>query len=113
MLRCHWTVLLALLPLVCPARAETNWPSFRGANAEGIARGPATVTDWNVEKSENILWKKVVPGLGHSSPIIWGDRLFITTAVNQRKNAPLKVGLYGDPGSAEDNDIQQWKVLCL
>jgi outer membrane protein assembly factor BamB len=66
-----------------------------------------------VERSENILWKQPIPGLGHSSPIIWGNRLFVTTAVNQRKTAPLKVGLYGDPASADDNDAQQWKVMCL
>src|SRR5262252_1267293 len=95
------------------AAAQTNWPSFRGANAEGIAKGAATPTVWNTDKSENVLWKKPIPGLGHSSPIIWGDRLFVTTAVNESKTAPLKVGLYGDPGSAEDNDVQQWKIFCL
>jgi outer membrane protein assembly factor BamB len=78
----------------------------------GIAAG-STPASWNTEKSENILWKTAIPGLGHSSPIIWGDRLFVTTAVNQSKAAPLKVGLYGDPASAEDNDAQQWKVFCL
>jgi outer membrane protein assembly factor BamB len=95
------------------ATAETNWPSFRGPNASGIAQGATTPTIWNIEKSESILWKRPIPGLGHSSPVIWGNRLFITTAVNQSKPAPLKVGLYGDPGSAEDNDVQQWKIICL
>src|SRR6266850_1720392 len=107
------TVLLTLMALGWPAGAQTNWPSFRGANADGIAKGAATATVWNAEKSENVLWKKAIPGLGHSSPIIWGDRLFVTSAVNQRKTAPLKVGLYGDPGSAEDDDVQQWKIFCL
>jgi hypothetical protein len=41
---------------------------------------------WNAKKLENILWKTPIPGLGHSSPIIWADRLFVTTAVNQIKN---------------------------
>ena len=104
--------LLSLLVLVTPARAQTNWPSFRGLNASGIAVG-STVTSWNTQKSENILWKTSIAGLGHSSPIIWGDRLFVTTAVNQSKAAPLKVGLYGEPESAEDNEVQQWRVLCL
>ena len=72
-----------------------------------------TPTTWNAETSENILWKTPIPGLGHSSPIIWGDRLFVTTAINQTRAAALKVGLYGDPASAEDNDAQQWKIFCL
>jgi outer membrane protein assembly factor BamB len=101
-----------VLAVALTARAQTNWPRFRGPNAVGISEGE-TVTVWNAENSENILWKRPIAGLGHSSPIIWGERLFITTAVNQRKTAPLKVGLYGDPESAEDNDRQQWKVLCL
>jgi outer membrane protein assembly factor BamB len=95
------------------AAAETNWPSFRGTLAAGISEGPPTALNWNVEKSQNILWKTAIPGLGHSSPIIWGDRLFVTAAVNKSKSAPLKVGLYGDPASADDNDVQQWKVFCL
>jgi outer membrane protein assembly factor BamB len=106
-------VLLVFSTFAWPAGAQTNWPSFRGPQAAGIATGPPTATTWNTEKSENILWKTAIPGLGHSSPIIWGDRLFVTTAVNQSKDAPLKVGLYGDPASADDNDVQQWKVFCL
>lgn len=110
---CSHTILGILLTLGVPAMAQTNWPSFRGPNASGISVGKATPTTWNVEKSENILWKTQVAGLGHSSPIIWGDRLFITSAVNQSKTAPLKVGLYGAGDSAADDDVQQWKVFCL
>jgi len=110
----RYAVYLSAVLLIAPmAGAQTNWPSFRGPNANGFAKGAVTPSVWNVETLENILWKQPVPGLGHSSPIIWGDRLFITTAVNQRKAAPLKVGLYGDPESANDNDVQQWRVLCL
>src|SRR6266852_3506948 len=98
------TILLTVLTLAWPAGAQTNWPSFRGANADGIAKGAATATVWNAEKPQNIQWKKAIPGLGHSSPIIWGDRLFVTAAVNERKTAPLKVGLYGEPWSDEADD---------
>jgi outer membrane protein assembly factor BamB len=104
---------LLCLTLAGPAGAQTNWPSFRGPDAAGLASGAATATTWNAKKSENIRWTTPIPGLGHASPIIWGDRLFITTAINQSKTALLKVGLYGEPESAEDNDVQQWKVFCL
>jgi outer membrane protein assembly factor BamB len=107
------SVLTILSTLAGSAAEQTNWPSFRGPLALGISTNAPTVATWNVEKSENILWKTAIPGLGHSSPIIWGDRLFVTSAVNQSKNAPLKVGLYGDPASADDNEVQQWKIFCL
>lgn len=113
MLASYAVSILAALIAAFTAGAQTNWPSFRGPNARGFAKGAITPAVWNVETSENILWKQPVPGLGHSSPIIWGNKLFITTAVNRSKAAPLKVGLYGDPESANDNDVQQWRVLCL
>jgi len=72
-----------------------------------------TATVWDVQKGRHVLWKRPVPGLGHSSPIIWGDHLFVSSAINQRKAAPLKVGLYGEPTSAEDDDVQQLKIFCL
>ncbi len=103
----------ALLSIAPIAGAQTNWPSFRGPNAGGLATGAPAPSVWNVETRQNILWRQPVPGLGHSSPIIWGDRLFITTAINLRQAARLKVGLYGDPTPAQDNDVQQWRVLCL
>jgi outer membrane protein assembly factor BamB len=106
---------LALLTLSCglTSTAQTNWPQFRGVNASGLALESQTPAAWNVQTGENILWKQAIPGLGHSCPVIWQNKLFVTTAVNQQKEAPLKVGLYGDPGSAQDNDAQQWKVICL
>lgn len=111
---------LALLALAAiavmqslPALSQTNWPSFRGPFASGLAAESDTALTWNIEKSENIAWRTPIPGLGHSSPVIWRDRLFVTTAVNTEKSAPLKVGLYGDPESAQDNEAQRWQVFCL
>lgn len=49
-----------------------NWPSFRGQNSAGVGDGNALPITWDTEKSTNILWKTPIPGLGHSSPIIWG-----------------------------------------
>jgi outer membrane protein assembly factor BamB len=114
------TAWFARLAIICVAMmsglgafGQTNWPSFRGAFASGLAPESETPTSWNTETGQNVLWKTPIPGLGHSSPVIWGDRLFVTTAMNQSKAAPLKVGLYGDPASAEDNDVQKWQVFCL
>lgn len=108
--------IFLLMLVTCAQRGgtQTNWPSFHGLGASGVAIGPqSTAETWNLKTSENIAWKTPLPGLGHSSPIIWGDRLFITSAVNEHGEAKLKVGLYGDPESAAENDVLQWKVFCL
>ena len=85
------------------AGGQVQWPSFRGPGATGLATNSVTVSDWDVERGRNVRWQTPIPGLGHSSPVIWGDRLFLTTAVSASGSAPLKVGLYGDPESADDN----------
>lgn len=96
-----------------PRLAAENWPMFRGENARGIATGTEPPVVWDLTTSNHVRWKTPVPGLGHSSPVIWGHRLFLTTAVNEKKRAELKVGLYGDPDSAADDDPQSWKILCF
>src|SRR5436309_12418634 len=89
-----------------------NWPSFRGLHASGVTEGFKTPERWNVEKRENLKWKTPIPGLGHSSPVIWGNRIFVTTAVNEKGDADLKVGLYGDIGAANDSGKQRWLLIC-
>ena len=90
-----------------------NWPSFRGERARGVADGFATATTWGGETSENILWKTAIPGLGHSSPAIWGERLYVTTAVGDDKDDVLRVGLYGDIDPVVDESAYRLKVYCL
>jgi len=106
-------VALALAAVAAWAQDGVNWPSFRGPRASGIAEGYPTPVEWNAAKSRNVRWKTPIPGLGHSSPVVWGDRIFITTAVSGESQAPLRVGLYGDIASAKDDAQQSWKVLCL
>ena len=59
-------------PLPNPGSAEGSWPSFRGPNASGVADKQNLPDDWSGETGKNILWKKPIPGLAHSSPILWG-----------------------------------------
>ncbi len=92
--------------------AQQNWPSFRGQNGRGIAEGYSTPVKWDVTQSENIRWKVSIPGLGHSSPAIWGDRVFVTTAVKDT-DQELKVGLYGNVESVIDDDAYTWIVYCI
>ena len=90
-----------------------NWPSFRGQYAKGIAENYSTPVSWDVETSKNIKWKTQIQGLAHSSPVIWEDRVFITTAISEIDDPELKVGLYGSIESADDDSVHQWKVYCL
>ena len=113
------TVLLLLLSSLLPvlpgnATAPViHWPTFRGPNASGIAEGFPSPTKWNVPAGENVKWKTPIAGLGHSSPVIWGNNIFITTAKGEQTNTKLKVGLYGDIKSVEDDTPHQWTVYCL
>lgn len=94
-----------------PAHAG-NWPSFRGPQASGVGEGPAP-TSWDAEKSVNIAWKTPVPGLAHSSPVVWGDRVFVTTAVSTEADPYLRVGLYGDVDSVETKAEHTWRLYSL
>jgi outer membrane protein assembly factor BamB len=59
------------------------------------------------------MWKTPIPGLGHSCPVIWGDRLFVTTAVSADPKSELKTGLYGGIGAAKDRSRHSFRVYCL
>jgi outer membrane protein assembly factor BamB len=72
--------LLASVPAAAPPeRADVNWPQWRGPGGLGISAERDYVEVWGPDT--NIAWKTPVPGRGHSSPIVWGDRLFITTSI--------------------------------
>jgi PQQ-like domain len=90
-----------------------QWPSFRGNNASGVADGRPTAVKWNAATGENILWKTPVPGVAVSSPIVWGDRIFVSTAVSSDPNAGIKTGLYGDVEPVADQSKHTWRLIAL
>ncbi len=94
-------------------RTGANWPSFRGPGAGGVAEGHTLPVEWDVESGENIKWKTPIPGLAHSSPVIWGDRIFITTAVSADPDPFLRVGLYGESPDHPENFEHDFRVYCL
>ena len=102
------TFLLALAALA----ADANWPQFRGPSASGVGTGSPPI-EWNGESGKNIRWKTAIPGLGHSSPVIWGDRIFLTSAVPATGEASLKVGLYGDITPVKGEPAQSFNIYCL
>ncbi len=110
------SVLFALFIAVTAlgnAEGQTNWPQFRGEQASGSAQGPrALPTDWSVETGKNVLWQTPIPGIGHASPIVWGDRMYVATAVYPGQEKP-KLGLYGDIASADEQEAVEWRLLAL
>jgi outer membrane protein assembly factor BamB len=101
-----------LLASVTIGEGRANWPQLRGPQASGVDDSSAIPTEWNVESGRSIRWKTAIPGLAHSSPIVWRDRVYVATAVSG-DSAELKVGLYGDIGSANDQEPHQWRLLSL
>lgn len=72
--------------LAAPSRAE-NWPGFRGPRGDGTSLETGIPTKWS--GSDNVVWKTPIPGGGHSSPIVWEDRMFLTTALAETKDRVL------------------------
>jgi hypothetical protein len=96
-----------------PAPAKGSWPSFRGPYASGVADGQDLPDRWDGKTGQNILWRTPIPGLAHSSPIVWGDRVFVTTAISSRPNATFKPGLYGDGDASDDTSPHKWVLYAI
>ena len=111
-------ILGAALALPSGAAAQ-QWPSFRGPDASGVEAAGQPPLTWDVAAGTNVAWKTPIPGLGHSSPVVWGDRIFVTSAV------PLP-GPGGDAGVDADSTVtlkevgsipnharHAWRLYCL
>lgn len=94
-------------------RPGVDWPQFRGIRAAGVSEGMPTASAWNVAEGKNVLWKTAIPGLGLSSPVVWGDQLFLSTAISGKADATLRPGLYGDIESVSDSTSHEWRVYAL
>ncbi|MFO0807671.1 MAG: PQQ-binding-like beta-propeller repeat protein [Gemmataceae bacterium] len=88
--------VLTLVVAACGLAAlrAGEWPQFRGPTATGVAADATLPIEWGPDK--NVAWKVEIPGAGWSSPIVWGDKVFVTTAVTEKQTKP-KAG-YGPGG---------------
>ncbi|HUG52371.1 MAG TPA: PQQ-binding-like beta-propeller repeat protein [Vicinamibacteria bacterium] len=105
-------VALALAVAAPPPLAAEPWPSFRGPRARGVRDGEDLPTHWDVKTGRNVRFKTAIPGRGHSSPIVWGNRVFLTAAVGPA-TAPLTLGDTGGIGLADDPGPLSWRLYCL
>lgn len=95
------------------AAPTVNWPGFRGSNRAGIGDGADTPVDFDLESGDGVAWSSAIPGLGNSSPVVWGGRVYVTTAVAAGGSTPLKVGPTGAGDEVEENSEHRWLVLAL
>ena len=95
----------ALFLLAVSAFAQ-NWAQFRGSAASGVAGSQHLDLD-------RLAWKVPVPGLAHSSPIVWGDRVFVTSAISSQAGASFKRGLHGEGDASPDVSVHEWKLFCF
>lgn len=117
---CNWikSRLIVMFGIVClqflfQAYADDNWPRFRGSNATGVAEDNAGLpTTWS--QTENISWVTDVPGWGWSNPIVWGNKVFLSTVVSEEKNRTPDKGLYLGEGVRDPaKGVHHWMVYCF
>ena len=98
------------------AAAAQHWPAFRGPDSSGVAQPPSRPpVTWDVARSKNVAWKIAIPGLAHSSPIVFGDRIFVTTAVASSGASAIKTGDASKSGidAAPDMVGHTWRLLAI
>jgi outer membrane protein assembly factor BamB len=96
-----------------PNTPTGSWPSFRGQQASGIAERQNLPDRWDGKTGENILWRTPIPGLAHSSPVVWGNRIFVTSASSSDPKATFRPGLYGDGDASTDRSQHRWMIYAL
>jgi outer membrane protein assembly factor BamB len=100
-------------PPVAPRTAPRPWPAFRGANASGNGDGQGSVSEWDAASGRNIRWKTPIPGIANASPVVWGNKVFVVTAISAADDKTFRTGLYGDVKPVEDLSVHTWKMFCL
>ena len=109
------TICLCVLALAATVAvgANDNWPHFRGPTMNAaVADNPDLPEQWS--RTENVEWVTDIPGIGWSSPVVWGQRVFLTTVTADGEFEQPKPGLYAPNGRPEPPPIQHdWLVYCL
>lgn len=107
-----WIGVVAGCLSTVPRAEAQNWPRFRGPAGSGVADTQPLRTSWDATTATGIAWKTAIPGLGHSSPTVWGNRVFITTAITSSAN-PNHNPKDDDIQPSNDLSVHEWRVLAL
>ncbi|MCY4601196.1 MAG: PQQ-binding-like beta-propeller repeat protein [Acidobacteria bacterium] len=99
---------LILLALAIPTAGQEQWPKFRGPAAGAVPDDPSLPEQWS--ETENVVWKTAIPGLGWSSPVVWDDHVFLTSAVSAGQEEVPVPGLYDEHDHISANATHRWVV---
>ena len=106
------TLSFMLLAVFVATASAQNWPQFRGPSATGVVESPGQPVKWDATAQQGVRWKIEIPGLAHSSPVVWGDKIFVTTAVSSGKDE-TRFGLFGDVAPVKDDPKHTWKIYAI
>jgi outer membrane protein assembly factor BamB len=103
---------LLLFLFAALASSSDQWPQFRGPQSSGVADDPNLPDTWSTTR--NVVWKTEIPGGGWSSPVVWGDRIFLTSVISTTATEAPKKGLYFG-GNRENipTDEHRWMVYAV
>jgi outer membrane protein assembly factor BamB len=118
-MRTRLFIALTLLASCLPATGRgEDWPQFRGPNGSATAAESRLPAEWATDK--NVAWKVKLPGYGWSSPIVWGDKVFVTTADSEKQQKPSGGFGFGGGGPGgfgrgprAPDAVYRWEVYCL
>jgi outer membrane protein assembly factor BamB len=105
-----FALLLSLSLFTC-ALAQDRWPQFRGPQSLGTADAPNLPDTWS--KTGNVAWTTAIPGVGWSSPIVWGNNIFVTSVISSVDGEQPKKGLYFGGERPPAKDEHRWVVYCV
>ena len=110
---CKITFLFSIAVFLSSTYAADNWPRFRGSQATGITRDdPRLPERWG--RDENVVWQVEVPGWGWSCPVVWGNKVFLTTVVGEEEYEKPRKGLYLGQGRRKPpKGVHHWMVYCF
>lgn len=91
--------------------ASDNWPQFRGPKSMGVADDPKLPDTWSA--TENVSWKTEIPGVGWSSPVVWNNKIFVTSVISKGEIEAPKKGLYFGGERKASTDEHRWMVYCV
>ena len=106
------TISIVLIAFTFSTALAQNWPQFRGPGATGVAEGSPQAAKWDASTQTNVRWKTAIPGLSHSSPVVWGNKVFVMTAVSSGTDEK-KFGLYGDVKPVKEDPKHAYKVYAV